>query len=155
QIGRIQVVAPEAGTVAHTQGSGSGIRGARDHRCQPCSRGSIDLTRMLSQNQEGRNLRPGASSIDEETRQMRPSCKKILDYYEEGRITRTGAVLRLLDLTDQEEMREVIELLPPEVLEELRDFLENYRPDMLVFPGPPPKPAAVRMAKEVLAKSVE
>ena len=86
---------------------------------------------------------------------MRPSCKKILDYYEEGQITRTGAVLRLLDLPNQEEMREAIEVLPPEVLEELRDFLENYRPDMLVFPGPPPKPSAVRMAKELLAKSVE
>jgi hypothetical protein len=86
---------------------------------------------------------------------MRPACKKILDYYEEGRITRTGAVLRLLDLADQEEMREAIETLPPEVLEELRDFVETYWPEMPVFPGPPPKPAAVRMAKEVLAKSVE
>ena len=82
---------------------------------------------------------------------MRPSCKKILDYYEEGRITRTGAVLRLLDLSDQEEMREAIEALPPEVLEELRDFLESYRPDMLIIRGRPPKPSAVKMAKEVLA----
>jgi hypothetical protein len=74
-----------------------------------------------------------------------------LDYYEEGRITRTGAILRLLDLSDQEEMREVIEALPPELLEELRDFVESSWPGMRVFPGPPPDPAAVRMAKELLA----
>ena len=84
---------------------------------------------------------------------MRPSCKKILDYYEEGRITRTGAILRLLDISDQEEMREAIEVLPPELLDELRDFVESYWPEMRVFPGPPPDPAAVKMAKEVLANT--
>jgi hypothetical protein len=86
---------------------------------------------------------------------MRPSCKKILDYYEEGRITRTGAVIRLLDLTDPEEMREAIEVLPPAVLDELRDFVERYWPGMPVFPGPPPDPAAVKMAREVLANTVK
>jgi hypothetical protein len=82
---------------------------------------------------------------------MTPSCKKILDYYEEGRITATGAILRLLDLSDREETREVIGVLPPDLLEQLRDFVASYWPGMRVFPGPPPDPAAVRMAKELLA----
>jgi hypothetical protein len=86
---------------------------------------------------------------------MRTPGKKILDYYEEGRITATGVVLRILDLTDREEMREAIEILPPELLGKLRDFIETYRPDMLVFPGPPPGPAAVEMAREVLAEPVK
>ncbi len=86
---------------------------------------------------------------------MRTPGKKILDYYEEGRITATGVVLRVLDLTDREEMREAIEILPPELLGKLRDFIETYRPDMLVFPGPPPGPDAVAMAREVLAEPVK
>jgi hypothetical protein len=86
---------------------------------------------------------------------MRPTCKKILDYYEEGRITRTGAILRLLDLIEPEEMREAIEVLPPDLLDELRDFIETYRPEMRVFPGPPPDPNAVRMAKDMLAHAVK
>jgi hypothetical protein len=82
---------------------------------------------------------------------MKPSCKRILDYYEEGRITVTGAILRLLDLSDQEEMREAIGALPPDLLKRPRDFIADYWPGMRVFPGPPPDPAAVRMAKELLA----
>jgi hypothetical protein len=85
---------------------------------------------------------------------MRTPGQKIWDYYEEGRITATGAVLRVLDLTDRDEMREAIEMLPPELLGKLRDFIESYRPDRLVFPGPPPSPEAVRMAREVLAEPV-
>jgi hypothetical protein len=86
---------------------------------------------------------------------MRTPGQKIRDYYEEGRITATGAILRVLDLTDRDEMREAIEMLPPELLGKLRDFIETYRPDMLVFPGPPPRPEAVAMAREVLAEPVK
>lgn len=86
---------------------------------------------------------------------MKPASRKILDHYEEGQITATSAILGLLDISDQEEMREAIEALPPDLLKRLRDFVESYWPEMRVFPGPPPKPSAVRMAKELLAKSVE
>ena len=85
---------------------------------------------------------------------MKPACRKILDHYQEGRLTATSAILRLLDISDQEEMREAIEALPPDLLKRLRDFVESYWPEMRVFPGPPPDPAAVRMAKELLAKTV-
>jgi hypothetical protein len=101
----------------------------------------------------GRGRRVGLA--DEEARQLKPSCRKILDHYEEGRITPTGAILRVLEITDQEEMSEAIEVLPPELLERLRDSVKSYRPDMLVFPGPPLEPRAVRMAREVLAETVK
>jgi hypothetical protein len=81
--------------------------------------------------------------------------KKILDYYEEGRITATGAILRLLELADREEMKETIEAFPPELLEKLREFLREYWPGMRVFRGSPPSPDAVRMAREVLAEPVK
>lgn len=80
--------------------------------------------------------------------------KKILAYYEEGRITATGAILRLLELTDRREMEETIEALPPDLLEKLREFLREYRPDIRVFRGDPPSPGAVAMAREVLSESV-
>jgi hypothetical protein len=82
---------------------------------------------------------------------MKPSCKKVWDQYEEGRITRTGFVIDFLNAADQEDLREALEVLPPELLEELRGFVASYRPDMLIIRGRPPKPAAVKTAKEVLA----
>ena len=84
---------------------------------------------------------------------MKPSCKKAWDHYEEGRITRTGFAINFLNAADPDDLREALEVLPPELLEELRDFVASYRPDMLIIRGRPPKPAAVKMAKEVLANA--
>jgi hypothetical protein len=81
--------------------------------------------------------------------------QKILDHYEEGRITATGAILRLLELKDREEMKETIEAFPPELLEELREFLREYWPGMRVIRGTPPRPEAVAMARDVLAEPVK
>ena len=86
---------------------------------------------------------------------MKPACKKVWDHYEEGQITRTGFVIDFLNAADQEDLREGLEVLPPELLEELRDFVAIYRPDMLIIRGRPPKPAAVKMAREVLANTVK
>lgn len=83
---------------------------------------------------------------------MTAAGQKILDYYEEGRITATGAILRLLELPDLEAMRGTIDALPPELLEQLREFVREYRPGMRVFRGEPPRPGAVRMAEAVLAE---
>jgi hypothetical protein len=84
---------------------------------------------------------------------MKPSCKKVWDHYEEGRITRTGFVIDFLNAADPDDLREALEVLPPELLEELRDLVARYRPDMVVFRGSPPKASAVKMAKEVLANA--
>ena len=86
---------------------------------------------------------------------MKPSCKKVWDHYEEGRITRTGFVIDFLNAADQDDLREALEVLPPDLLKELRDFVASYRPDMVIFRGAPPKPAAVKMAREVLANTAK
>jgi hypothetical protein len=87
---------------------------------------------------------------------MTTAGKKILVYYEEGRITATGAIIRLLELSSREEMEDTIEACPPDLLEKLKEFLREYRPDMRIFPPqPPPSPAAVEMAREVLAEPVK
>jgi hypothetical protein len=84
-----------------------------------------------------------------------PAGEKILAYYEEGRITAAGAILRLLELTDRREMQETIEALPADLLEKLREFVRDYWPGMRVFRGDPPRPDAVAMAREVLAEPVK
>jgi hypothetical protein len=86
---------------------------------------------------------------------MKPSCRRVWDHYEEGRITRTGFVIDFLNVADQDDLRGALEVLPPELLEELRDLVASYRPDMKVFRGDPPKPSAVKMAKEVLADAAK
>ena len=52
-------------------------------------------------------------------------------------------------------MKETIEAFPPELLENLREFLREYWPGMQVFRGSPPSPDAVAMAREVLAEPVK
>lgn len=86
---------------------------------------------------------------------MKPACKKVWDHYEEGRITATGFIIDFLNAADEDDMREALEVLPPDLLERLRDFVQTWQPDMRVFRGRPPKPAAVKMAKEVLANAVK
>jgi len=86
---------------------------------------------------------------------MKSSCRKILDHYEEGRITATGFIIDFLNTANQDDLREALEVLPPDLLERLRVFVESYRPEMRVFRGPPADPAAVKMAKELLANTVK
>jgi hypothetical protein len=86
---------------------------------------------------------------------MKSACKRIWDQYEEGRITATGFIIDFLNAADQKDLREGLEVLPPDLLEELRDFVASYRPDMLIIRGSPPKPAAVQMARELLANTVK
>jgi hypothetical protein len=85
---------------------------------------------------------------------MKPVCRKAWDHYEEGRITATGFIIRFLDAADPDDVREALDVLPADLLEELRQFLKDYRPDMRVFRGSPPSPAAVEMARAVLAEPV-
>ncbi len=86
---------------------------------------------------------------------MRATCEKIMRHYEEGRITATGLIIDLLNAADQDDLREILGVLPPDLLEQLRTFVETYRPEMRVFRGAPPDPNAVRMARELLAKTAK
>jgi hypothetical protein len=84
---------------------------------------------------------------------MKPACRKVLNHYEEGRITATGFIIDFLNAADPDDLREALEILPPDLLQRLKTFVETHRPDMRVFRGPPPDPAAMRMAKDLLAAS--
>jgi hypothetical protein len=103
---------------------------------------------MLSQNQESRNLRLRAFIM------VKP-YRWIMDEYESGRITSTGFIIDLLSTVNRDDLKEVLEALPSDLVEQVRDFVESYRPDMRVFRGPPPDPSAVIMAKELLSKAVK
>jgi hypothetical protein len=86
---------------------------------------------------------------------MKPACKKVWCHYEEGRITATGFIIDFLNAADPDDLREALSVLPADLLEELREFIRDYRPEMRVFRGAPPRPEAVRMAREVLAEPVK
>ena len=86
---------------------------------------------------------------------MKPSCGRILRHYNEGRITATGFIIDFLNTADQDDLKETLEVLPPELLERLKDFVATWRPDMRVFRGPPPDPSAVKMARELLASTAK
>jgi hypothetical protein len=86
---------------------------------------------------------------------MKPACRKAWDHYEEGRITATGFIIDFLNAADPDDLREALDILPADLLEKLREFLREYRPDMRVFRGDPPSPGAVAMAREVLAEPVK
>jgi hypothetical protein len=86
---------------------------------------------------------------------MKPACKKVWDHYDEGRITATGFIIDFLNAADPDDLREALGVLPTDLLEKLREFVRDYRPDMQVFRGSPPSPSAVRMAREVLADPVK
>jgi hypothetical protein len=83
---------------------------------------------------------------------MKPACQKAWDHYQGGRITATGFIIDFLNAADPDDLREALGVLPPDLLEELRGFVRDYRPDMRVFRGDPPRPDAVAMAREVLAE---
>jgi hypothetical protein len=86
---------------------------------------------------------------------MKPACQKAWAHYEEGRITATGFIIDFLDAADPDDLREAMGILPPDLLKDLREFVRDYRPDMRVFRGTPPRPEAVAMARDVLAEPVE
>jgi hypothetical protein len=86
---------------------------------------------------------------------MKPACKKAWDHYKEGRITPTGFIIDFLNAADPDDLREALGVMPADLLERLREFVRDDRPDRLVFRGPPPSPSAVRMARDVLADPVK
>jgi hypothetical protein len=72
----------------------------------------------------------------------------MLRRYQEGRLTAQGLILAVLSLTSKSQLAEVLPALPPQLLEQLKDFADHYQAGMKVFNGPRPKMAAMRFVKE-------
>jgi hypothetical protein len=74
--------------------------------------------------------------------------EQILKRYQAGHVTETGLMLDVLRLTDDRDVIQALEMLPEDVLNELREFVGYYTPRTRVFPGPRPNPQTVRFVKD-------
>jgi len=76
------------------------------------------------------------------------TAKQLLRWYEEGRITAKGLILNVLSFSAKRRLTATLEVLPGDILGQMKDFVDSYRPGMRVFNGPRPKAAAVRFVRE-------
>jgi hypothetical protein len=76
------------------------------------------------------------------------TSEQLLRRYEEGRLTAQGLILAVLGITGKKRLAKIVEALPGDLLELLKDFVDHYRPGMRVFHGPLPKISAVRIVRE-------
>jgi hypothetical protein len=82
--------------------------------------------------------------------QMTSSPEELLRKYKEGRITANGLILNLLNLTGKQRLINALEVFPDYLLRRLKDFTDNYKPEMRIFRGSRPKVQSIRIAKEWL-----
>lgn len=80
--------------------------------------------------------------------QTKNSPDELIRKYKEGRITANGVILNLLSLTGKQRLIKALEVLPDELLQKLKDFTDNYKPEMKIFRGSRPKVQSIRIAKE-------
>jgi hypothetical protein len=80
--------------------------------------------------------------------QTRNSAEELLRKYKEGRITAHGVILNLLSLTGKQRLIKALEVLPDELLQRLKDFTDDYKPEMRIFRGSRPKAQSIRTVKE-------
>jgi len=73
--------------------------------------------------------------------------------YEEGRLTPTGLILLVLHQSRKQAVVEALELLPPPLLQQLKQFVQDYRPDVSVFHGPTPNPKTIQFVADWLANT--
>jgi len=85
---------------------------------------------------------------------MKTPHQKLLNDHKAGRITSTGFIVELLNTADSDDLTEILDVIPLDLLHKLRDFVDTYRPEMRVFRGSIPLPSSISMAKDVLAKTV-
>jgi hypothetical protein len=74
--------------------------------------------------------------------------QEILQRYFDGRYNVTGLILAVLCRSGKRFLTETLDILPPDLLIELKRFVHDYRPRMRIFRGPRPKRAAVEFVKE-------
>ena len=68
--------------------------------------------------------------------------EQVLSRYQEGRITSHGLVLDILSQSGKRRLSKILEILPANILRELKEFVESYSTDSMVFRGPRPKARA-------------
>ena len=56
---------------------------------------------------------------------MKKHVRRILDEYDEGRITATGFILDLLGKVNHADLKECVESLPVDHVERMREFCRN------------------------------
>ena len=81
--------------------------------------------------------------------------QRLVHSYDEGRITLDGLFLGLLSLGTTEDVRAALELLTPELVAQLRDFVASHRPRAMIFNGPRPTPENVRFVAEWYRRPVQ
>src|SRR5436309_7054962 len=81
------------------------------------------------------------------------TAQELMEKYKEGRETPAGIVLDVLSQTSKRVVTETLELLPTDILKELKSFVGYYNPKTKVFRGPRPKMATVRVVKDWFAKA--
>jgi hypothetical protein len=80
--------------------------------------------------------------------QTRNSAEELLRKYKEGRITANSVIANLLNLPGKQRLINALEVFPDDLLQKLRDFTDNYKPEIKVFRGPRPRAQSVRIVKE-------
>jgi len=76
--------------------------------------------------------------------------ERLLRQYEQGRLTAHGFILRVLSFTGKQRLTRALEIMPPEILEQLKDFIAHYETGMRVFRGPRPRTQAIRLVRDWL-----
>lgn len=56
--------------------------------------------------------------------------------------------MRVLGFTGKRGLTRALEIMPPEILEQLKDFIAHYEPGMRVFRGPRPRMQAIRLVRD-------
>jgi hypothetical protein len=79
------------------------------------------------------------------------TLEQAISHYETGRLTATGLMLETLQLVSVRNVDSVLNSLPPEVVEALKQFVQGYRAGVRVFNGPKPSAESVRIVKGWLA----
>ena len=78
--------------------------------------------------------------------------ERLIDRYDRGYSTASELMLSILTLTDTDEVKKAIGIVPKPVLNKLKQFVGYYTDDTQVFNGPPPNKNTVRFVRELLAR---
>ena len=76
------------------------------------------------------------------------TIRQLVESYDRGAITGHELIVRLLDQVSRSHVDTVMGALPEHLHEEMRRFLEGYRPgEMLTLHGPVPPPENIEIAR--------